>query len=439
MKKLSIIVAVLAIMSVMTIVPVVGANGSDYFVYSDLNTGVMGSYGVDGYVGADGVHRIIFYNGHTAYIYTVTIPEGADPNTHPNNPEAPGPVAARTFTLENTFDLGVWPGHESAFYVDAENNVIYLGASVGIRKYVYDGMVGNYVYDSLVAPPSPMEEGYFTQSLAYDPANDTWYAGSIAWNYQPGETLRDMWEYDGSQGNAGTWELAFQYTTPEGTDPMTHHDGLEFINGYLFLADYVGDYIKQYTTEGILVNVFWHEPLRHELEGMGFGALNHFWCGSHGSTITEFGGGALQQAITIEVYVDIKPGSCPNPFNTKSKGVLPVAVLGTEDFDVTTIDPATIQLTREGYEVGVSPLRWSYEDVATPFEGELCDCHDLNGDGYMDLTLKFDTQEVKDTLDLEAEADNTIPLLITGNLKEEAGGTPIEGSDCVWVLKTGKK
>jgi len=140
----------------------------------------------------------------------------------------------------------------------------------------------------------------------------------------------------------------------------------------------------------------------------------------------------------IEVGFDIKPGSCPNPFNTTSKGVLPVAVLGSEDFDVTTVDPATIRLAREGYEDGVSPLRWSYEDVATPFEGELCECHDLNGDGYMDLTLKFKTQEIKDTLDLNNEAGNTIPLLVTGNLMEEADGTPIEGSDCIWVL-AGKK
>jgi len=138
------------------------------------------------------------------------------------------------------------------------------------------------------------------------------------------------------------------------------------------------------------------------------------------------------------VGFDIKPGSCPNPFNTTSKGVLPVAVLGSEDFDVTTVDPATIQLTREGYEVGVSPLRWSYEDVATPFEGELCECHDRKGDGYMDLTLKFETQEVKDTLDLSEEAGKPTPLLVTGNLTEEADGTPIEGSDCVWVL-AGKK
>jgi hypothetical protein len=141
--------------------------------------------------------------------------------------------------------------------------------------------------------------------------------------------------------------------------------------------------------------------------------------------------------VPCHVYVDIKPGSCPNPLNKKSKGVLPVAVLGTEDFDVTTIDPATIELTREGR--GVAPLRWSYEDVATPFEGELCDCHDLNGDGYMDLTLKFDTQELVEKLALCDFGDGEeIPLTITGNLKEEEGGTPIKGEDCIRVLEKGK-
>lgn len=145
-----------------------------------------------------------------------------------------------------------------------------------------------------------------------------------------------------------------------------------------------------------------------------------------------------QPVTIVEVDIDIKPGSCPNPLNTKSKGVLPVAVLGTADFDVTTIDPATIRLTRDGDD-GVSPLRWSYEDVATPSEGELCECHDLNGDGYLDLTLKFSRQEVTDTLDLGGELGSTIPLLLTGNLKEEFDGTPIEGSDCVWVLSTSEE
>lgn len=133
----------------------------------------------------------------------------------------------------------------------------------------------------------------------------------------------------------------------------------------------------------------------------------------------------------IPVYVDIKPGSWPNPVPLKSKGVLPVAVLGTADFDVTTIDPETVQLTLEG--VGVSPLRWSLEDVATPYLVDLgCGGHDLEGDGYLDLTLKFKTQEVIATLGLDAFSDGDVVILIlTGNLFD---GTPIQGQDCIVIL-----
>jgi hypothetical protein len=109
-----------------------------------------------------------------------------------------------------------------------------------------------------------------------------------------------------------------------------------------------------------------------------------------------------------------------------------VAILGIEDFDVTTIDPESILLE------GITPIRWSYEDVATPLVGELCDCHELNGDGYMDLTLKFDSEELVDALGLEDFAGETIPLTITGNLWEEEGETQIKGQDCVWVLDKGK-
>jgi len=63
----------------------------------------------------------------------------------------------------------------------------------------------------------------------------------------------------------------------------------------------------------------------------------------------------------------------------------------------------------------------------------------LNGDGYLDLTLKFSTQEIVETLVLEDEARNTILLIFTGNIKEEEGGTPIKGLDCIKILKTGKK
>ena len=144
----------------------------------------------------------------------------------------------------------------------------------------------------------------------------------------------------------------------------------------------------------------------------------------------------VTRVFEIPVFVDIKPASWPNPFQLKSKGVLPVAICGTEDFDVTTIDPVTVQLTLEGLGVGVAPLRWSYEDVATPYEGEPCTGHDLAGDGYLDLTLKFSHQKVKETLGLDAFEDRDIVILIlTGNLMEEFNGSPIRGQDCIRIQK----
>jgi hypothetical protein len=136
----------------------------------------------------------------------------------------------------------------------------------------------------------------------------------------------------------------------------------------------------------------------------------------------------------ITVSVDIKPGSCPNPLNVKSRGVLPVAILGTMSFDIMTVDPASIRLSREGISGDVAPIRWSYEDAGTPFTGELCDCHELKGDGYMDLTLKFKTQELVEMLDLDM-VGGKIPLTLTGMLKN---GTEISGKDCIRVQGTCK-
>ena len=135
--------------------------------------------------------------------------------------------------------------------------------------------------------------------------------------------------------------------------------------------------------------------------------------------------------LAIIVDVDIKPGSCPNPLMTRSRGVLPIAICGTEDFDVTQIDPVTIEINLNCF--GVSPLRWSYYDEATPFDGELCDCHEVGADGYLDLILKYKTQELLFALGLVSDGD-VITLDLTGNLMEEHGGTPIQGSDCIVII-----
>jgi hypothetical protein len=144
-----------------------------------------------------------------------------------------------------------------------------------------------------------------------------------------------------------------------------------------------------------------------------------------------------QDSLVIEVPVDIKPQSCPNPLNVKSRGVLPVAILGTADLDVRQIDVASIALE------GVSPIRSGYEDVATPFEPFVgkeyaFDCTTEGPDGELDLTLKFEIQELV-AANGEVSDGDVLVLQLTGNLQEEYGGTPIYGEDVVVVLIKGKK
>jgi hypothetical protein len=124
----------------------------------------------------------------------------------------------------------------------------------------------------------------------------------------------------------------------------------------------------------------------------------------------------------IPVDFDVRPGSCPNPLNNRSQGLLPTAVLGTADFDVTQIDLATLQVE------GVAPIRSGFDDVAAPYYGDVadnaCGCAESGPDGFMDLELKFETADLG-----LAAADGKLTL--TGNLLD---GTPIEGTDCIVLV-----
>lgn len=129
--------------------------------------------------------------------------------------------------------------------------------------------------------------------------------------------------------------------------------------------------------------------------------------------------------IPLNVAVDIKPGTCRNPLNLGSGGVLPVAVLGNDDFDISTIDVASIRLA------GVAPIRSSLEDVATPvIDASECECTEEGPDGHADLTLKFKTQQIVNSLGEPGDGE-TLVLTLTGVLTD---GTPIEGTDCIVVV-----
>jgi sugar lactone lactonase YvrE len=90
------------------------------------------------------------------------------------------------------------------------------------------------------------------------------------------------------------------------------------------------------------------------------------------------------------VSIDIKPGSDPNSINLGANGSVPVAIFGTNDFDVTTVDPMTVTLANSGVRL---------RGKGTP----MTSLDDLNMDGFTDLVLHVETQGFELTgTDIEA-------------------------------------
>ena len=79
----------------------------------------------------------------------------------------------------------------------------------------------------------------------------------------------------------------------------------------------------------------------------------------------------------VQVEIDIKPGSDPNSMNVRSRGVVPVAILSTADFDASSVDPATVRFGPD--DAGITHRAGHIDDV--------------NGDGFPDLLLHFQTTE----------------------------------------------
>jgi hypothetical protein len=133
-----------------------------------------------------------------------------------------------------------------------------------------------------------------------------------------------------------------------------------------------------------------------------------------GFDVDAIGGNGIS-ACTIEVDIDIKPGSYPSCLNENGHGVIPVAILGSADFDVTQVDPATVTL--EGLSIAV---KGKSDKLLAAYE-------DTNGDGYMDLVVKID-----DTDNVTWNGNGT--AILKGNLYLEFGGTPIEGVGDICIV-----
>ena len=118
--------------------------------------------------------------------------------------------------------------------------------------------------------------------------------------------------------------------------------------------------------------------------------------------------------LTI-VSVDIKPGSFPNSINLCSNGVVPVAILGTSEFDVTSINTDSLSLA----DADVKMVGKSNRD--------LCGYKDVNSDGIDDLVCQFET------VGLSLSGGDTSAKVV-GELEN---GNPMEGEDSINLVKDG--
>ena len=110
-----------------------------------------------------------------------------------------------------------------------------------------------------------------------------------------------------------------------------------------------------------------------------------------------------EEPSRLDVAIDVRPENAENPVNPGSNGVLPVALLGSADFDATDAALASLALGVNGAPV----VDHAYVDA--------------NGDGWMDLVAHF---RMSDTG--TAYGDSSICLA-----GETVGGVALAGCDAI--------
>jgi len=260
-----------------------------YYVYSTPSASSLGVsnwiYDVDSY----GNYIYANLGGGQIARWTVGLSGGTDANLHPDNPDATGTMVDRVFSDLTFFNTGASGysnqiGGSSYSEIYATADALYYRA-VGGAWGGFGAPLLRYDLATGVVTTELSSAGSF---LAYDEGSGTWYTGH--------ENARAVYSWNGS-----SWDEAFTYSNLAGG----HMDGLEFINGSVFVSDMTSDYILQATMTGTgdweLTNLFaYNDPTSTVVEGMGFGAFDHFWVGA-GNMLVEIGGGELQDEVVTTV------------------------------------------------------------------------------------------------------------------------------------------
>ncbi len=260
-----------------------------YYQYARFQTGdteFLGGYDVDSlgdylYVNRQGSHLDV-------YLVELLDSDGDgefEPNQHPDNPDATGPVEDRVLTHIQTYDTQLGQQSQGELYA-VTDGVFFVdqGTQGDFFKFTYNGQTTTKVVDT----NTPIA---FSQ-LGYDQVNGVWYGSNELPQWGGG---RRVFSY---HAPSNEWVFEFGYPDLSGD----HMDGLEVVTDpntgtpYVYVSDMTSDYLGQYMRDRgdtwIQVNLFEYAGTGEYVEGMGFGALNHFWAAA-GSAVYEIGGGDL--------------------------------------------------------------------------------------------------------------------------------------------------
>ena len=152
----------------------------------------------------------------------------------------------------------------------------------------------------------------------------------------------------------------------------------------------------------------------HPDNNFGWGVIDAFAAAHAGSART--------------VAFDIMPGCCRNPFNPRSRGLVPAVLFGSNDLDVRDIDPSSLRLLERA-----APVKNKIADHGVGSVSDPGGCSQTSPDGIADLMLHFAAADIAGALTTVCKGE-VVTLELTGNLYD---GTRIEGETAVTIVGGG--
>jgi hypothetical protein len=250
----------------------------------------VGSYGNFLYVNRSGVYLDV-------YRVDIADTDGdgiIEPNQHPSYPVGDpnrGPMEARTLVHIVTYtkagdNAPLSTASQTELYPTADR-IYSLGPTRNgdITEWLFSNHSTNIVANSSVTQIFSL--------LGWGDVDGLWFAAR--------ESPRQIFSFHQASHR---WVLEFQYPDLSGG----HLDGLEAVTDpntgiqYIYISDMTSNFVGQYRRDGnggwVKENIFAYNETSgaQYVEGMGFGALNHFWITS-GSTLYEIGGGDFTQYL----------------------------------------------------------------------------------------------------------------------------------------------